>query len=172
MPYRYWTKEEERYLAQHYGQDMYSGEIAEHLGRAEKAVQKKAKRMGLESKLKNPYNKGMSYTLGAKHHSYKEPGKPYQSNGDMWIKPADGQRIMLYRRYVWEQYHGPLKPGQCISHKDGNKMNCDISNLECISRRQLAIRNRRNGDRSLHQARIRITRNGETWLDQVIMGRI
>lgn len=35
-------------------------------------------------------------------------------------------------RYVWEYYNGKIPKGFEIHHKDGNKSNNDISNLECI----------------------------------------
>jgi HNH endonuclease len=43
---------------------------------------------------------------------------------------------------VWEQFRGPIPPGHAIAFKDGNRKNCAIENLECISRAELARRNR------------------------------
>lgn len=37
-------------------------------------------------------------------------------------------------RYVWKFYNGPIPEGYEIHHKDGNKANNDISNLECLER--------------------------------------
>lgn len=36
-------------------------------------------------------------------------------------------------RYVWEYYNGKIPEGYDIHHKDGNRYNNDISNLECLS---------------------------------------
>jgi len=36
-------------------------------------------------------------------------------------------------RMTWEFYNGPIPKGFDIHHKDGNKMNNHISNLECLS---------------------------------------
>ena len=36
-------------------------------------------------------------------------------------------------RYVWEKYHGTIKPGYDVHHIDKNKDNNDISNLICLS---------------------------------------
>lgn len=47
----------------------------------------------------------------------------------------------LLNRYVWEQHHGPIPPSHAVVFKDGNRANCDITNLECISRRDLMLRN-------------------------------
>lgn len=35
-------------------------------------------------------------------------------------------------REIWKAYHGPIPEGAHIHHKDGNPLNNDISNLECI----------------------------------------
>jgi len=35
----------------------------------------------------------------------------------------------LYHRQVWEQHHGKLKSNEVVRFKDGNSLNCDISNL-------------------------------------------
>lgn len=36
-------------------------------------------------------------------------------------------------RMVWEHHHGPIPKGHHIHHKDGNKLNNAIENLECLS---------------------------------------
>jgi hypothetical protein len=43
------------------------------------------------------------------------------------IKLATGKQ--LYHRYLWEQAHGPLLPGQILRCKDGNFLNCDLANF-------------------------------------------
>ncbi|GAB3021496.1 HNH endonuclease signature motif containing protein [Bowmanella dokdonensis] len=35
---------------------------------------------------------------------------------------------------VWEQHHGPLPEGSVLRFIDGNQLNCDISNLELVSK--------------------------------------
>ena len=42
------------------------------------------------------------------------------------------KRMMPETRYIWEQYHKPLKKGEYIMHKDGDVMNNDISNLALV----------------------------------------
>ena len=37
-------------------------------------------------------------------------------------------------RYVWEFYNGPIPDGYEIHHKDFNRANNDITNLECLSK--------------------------------------
>ncbi|WP_120510931.1 HNH endonuclease signature motif containing protein [Photobacterium salinisoli] len=34
---------------------------------------------------------------------------------------------------VWEQAHGPVPKGHILRFKDGDKTNCELSNLECVS---------------------------------------
>ena len=36
-------------------------------------------------------------------------------------------------RYIWEQNYGTIPNGNIIHHKDGNKLNNDIENLECMT---------------------------------------
>ncbi len=48
---------------------------------------------------------------------------------------------VLYQRYVWEQRNGKIPRGYVVRFKDGDTMNCDINNLECISMAENASRN-------------------------------
>lgn len=47
-----------------------------------------------------------------------------------------GKTTKLLHRVVWESYNGKIPKGFHIHHKDGNKDNNDISNLEMISARE------------------------------------
>lgn len=47
----------------------------------------------------------------------------------------------LLQRHIWEQNHGPIPPGHTVVFRDGNRANCDIANLELISRAELMRRN-------------------------------
>lgn len=60
---------------------------------------------------------------------------PYQ-----WIKHPQRGMIML-QKWVWEQNNGAPPKGMNVVFKDGDTMNCDISNLELVSDRELMIRN-------------------------------
>lgn len=42
---------------------------------------------------------------------------------------------------VWEEANGPLPQGHAVVFKDGDKQNITLGNLECISRRDLMLRN-------------------------------
>jgi hypothetical protein len=49
-----------------------------------------------------------------------------------WSTRDGAHRSMAYSRYVWSQTHGPIPPGWHIHHKDGNKLNDDLHNLEAL----------------------------------------
>jgi hypothetical protein len=59
----------------------------------------------------------------------------------LYIKYEEGKRLMLKNRYVWQQHHGPIPKDHIIVFRDGNQLNCDISNLECISKSENILRN-------------------------------
>lgn len=44
-------------------------------------------------------------------------------------------------RHVWRQANGEIPKGHIVIHKDGDSMNCEIDNLELISRADNARRN-------------------------------
>ncbi|EGR4075994.1 HNH endonuclease [Vibrio cholerae] len=43
-------------------------------------------------------------------------------------------RYVHKHKYIWEQHHGAIPEGHVIRFKDGNKLNCDIGNLVCVSK--------------------------------------
>lgn len=45
----------------------------------------------------------------------------------------DGKLVLLHR-YIWELHFGAIPDGCVIHHKDGNKLNNNLDNLECLSR--------------------------------------
>jgi hypothetical protein len=62
-------------------------------------------------------------------------GKAYQ-----YYKIADSQWV-LYHRYLWEQANGPIPAKHIVRFIDGNTMNVELSNLECIPMSENANRN-------------------------------
>ena len=54
---------------------------------------------------------------------------------------VDVHKWILLSKYNWEKQNGEIPKGQILFHKDGNSQNCDISNLELITRKDLGIRN-------------------------------
>jgi hypothetical protein len=108
-----------------------------------------------------PWNKGISFTGGGRSGEYRfKPGTRIGRAADLWHPVgtlrlnADGylERKVnddrpFYRRWraehlcIWEAANGPLPPGFAVIFKDGDKMNIALDNLECISRRELMLRN-------------------------------
>jgi predicted transcriptional regulator len=62
-------------------------------------------------------------------------GKQYK-----WIRLAPG-KWELYHKYLWEVKNGKVPKGHCLWFKDGNPLNCKLSNLELITRKENYLRN-------------------------------
>lgn len=58
---------------------------------------------------------------------HKREGKSYK-----WIRISLGKWVE-YHRYLWEREHGPIPAGHNIQFRDGDTLNCDLSNLYMIS---------------------------------------
>lgn len=61
----------------------------------------------------------------------------------------NGRTIMVHR-LVWIENKGEILEGYIIHHKDGNKKNNNIDNLECISRREHTIIHNKNQESEVH----------------------
>jgi hypothetical protein len=61
-------------------------------------------------------------------------------DGYFWIRISERNWKELHR-VIWEQRYGPAPEGFKITFKDGNKMNCEINNLEIISNEDNMLRN-------------------------------
>lgn len=58
-------------------------------------------------------------------------------DGYIYVKIQDGHKNNNWKmKHVinWEKEHGPVPEGHCLIFLDGDKENCEISNLELISR--------------------------------------
>lgn len=55
-----------------------------------------------------------------------------QMEGGMW------DRWKPLHRFVWEEHNGPVPEGMCVCFKDGDPLNCDISNLMLAKRQEIA----------------------------------
>jgi hypothetical protein len=61
-------------------------------------------------------------------------GEPYRlDSGYYQSANRRGPKSRLHQ-VVWTFHNGQIPPGHVIHHKDGNRANNDISNLECITR--------------------------------------
>lgn len=73
-------------------------------------------------------------------HNHKERGaRPYK-----YIRIREGYWEMLHV-HNWKKKHGDIPTGHIIVFRNGDTMNCSVSNLKCITRQQHAA-NTRNTD--------------------------
>ena len=90
----------------------------------------------------NPPNSG-SFKVGdrimEKHPSWKG-GVQNIKNDCCYVTIGPNQRIRR-PKHVWESVYGELPKGYVLYHKDGNKKNDSIENLEAITRAELMVRN-------------------------------
>jgi len=89
----------------------------------------------------------------AKQTHFQKNHLPHNTreDGDIRIQNDNGKdyqyiRVSLAKwkplsHYNWEQINGPVPKGYNIVFKDGNTMNCDPLNLECISKKENMSRN-------------------------------
>lgn len=105
-----------------------------------------------------PANKGMkgcACAPGSEKGWFKKGGEPMNKtdigtirlrkpDNYLWEKYGPGPHDWKpHHQLVWERAHGKQPEGYVIIFKDGNKMNCDISNLQLISKNENAIMNAR-----------------------------
>lgn len=56
----------------------------------------------------------------------------YQTSPKEYFRHSVGATTILMHRYVWEYYNHTIPKGYHVHHKDGNRANNDISNLELL----------------------------------------
>ena len=66
-------------------------------------------------------------------------GKKYTLRNTGYYGRTDGERTLMHRD-VWESIHGKIPKGYDIHHKDKDKSNNDISNLELLRKDEHARR--------------------------------
>lgn len=106
-----------------------------------------------------PYNKGlkMSEELKQKvsHTFFKKGNLPHNTkerDGVITVRSANKSKYkwirlsignwQMYHQYRWQMYRGEIPPGHCLWFKNGDTMDCRLSNLELITRAENARRNR------------------------------
>lgn len=101
-----------------------------------------------------PHNKGKKFEVGGRsaefhfqknnmpHNSVPVGTIRHEKEGYLKIKIAERDKWELLHREVWKRENGAYPPDNCvIVFKDGNKENCDISNLEILTRQEFMLRN-------------------------------
>ena len=105
-----------------------------------------------------PHNKGKQISAEIYEKvaptMFKKGNKPHNTkpNGTINIRADKSGRLYQYikikdcqwellQRHVWTQANGEIPAGSVVIFLDGNYLNCDISNLQVISRRENMARN-------------------------------
>ena len=70
------------------------------------------------------------------YECYRRVGK----TGYVYIKVSDDAKMVMKHRWVWEQANGPIPEGCNITFRDGDTRNCELNNLELVSREEHARR--------------------------------
>lgn len=105
-------------------------------GRMRETQFKKGERSGIAVRNWRPVGTILIDTEGYRRIKVREAvwGQEPTGFGNVKVWP-------LLQRHVWEQQNGPIPPGHTIVFRDGDRANCDIGNLEMISRADLMRRN-------------------------------
>lgn len=99
-----------------------------------------------------PANKGKKGLCVAPEHTLFQRGhRPFNvlpvgsitstSDGYRKVKIAEPNKWQHLHRYNWVEAHGPIPDGMCLAFKDGDRTNCEVSNLELITRAERCRRN-------------------------------
>jgi len=167
-----YSKEEDQIIKRNYA-EKGAKQVARNLAalgytdRTSSAVKQRAKLLGLKytgpklglfKKGNVPANKGKKmpdhiyekvkptmFKKGCIPHNRVEVGTTshHESLGYTFKKTDESQWDLLHRS-IWEKANGPIPDDHIIIFEDGNTMNCQLSNLRCISRTEHAIRNNFN----------------------------
>ena len=136
---------------------MTYSEMAQKLKRTENAIAQKA----CQLQLRRPENKGQ---FGKRFYTGPRPKvvpstafKPgnippqYRQEGEIWTgRHTDTTRcwwikkdgkVQPMHRYVWQQEFGRIPPGYVIRFINGNTLDYQLENLQCISRKELMCMN-------------------------------
>ena len=91
---------------------------------------------GIEASSRTRFKKGQ------KPHNTKPIGHERidPKDGYIYVKVSDDLPMQLKHRYVWEQANGEVPEGYVVAFRDGNRQNCDLSNLYLLSREDNARR--------------------------------
>ena len=101
-----------------------------------------------------PWNKGMKgvnfggkrtqFKKGQKGWNYKPVGSErIDVDGYTWVKVTDPKTWRMKHVLIWEAANGPVPKGHVVIFADGDKSNIVLDNLLLVSRRELAVMNKR-----------------------------
>lgn len=149
-----WTKEEINRVQELYYQFPMAF-IATLMGLPYGTIKGVVRRYGLKTLRETRFNKGHrpwntgikgwtfknsgQFPKGNIPQNYKEPGyvaiRRDKSGKDYWFIKSEADKTMVpLHRYLWLKHVGKIPDGMILRFKDGNTLNCDIDNLELITR--------------------------------------
>ena len=80
------------------------------------------------------------FAKGHTPHNAKPVGyETLRSDGYIYIKVAEGKRMVQKHIWLWEQHHSPVPSNMIVTFIDGDRMHCTIDNLQ-LSTRSEAVR--------------------------------
>lgn len=158
VPPREWTSAEDEYLKHNYC-NLNVHQLSHKLNRTISSIKnrvhvlqlKKQSNTGRFVKGHKPWNTGKKgLNIGGYKTQFKKGHKPHNTLKNGCITQRYDRKSgkyykyirldiavwVLYHRYIWEQKHGKLQPGEILRFIDGNTLNCQLSNLMKINRRQ------------------------------------
>jgi len=127
---RYWEVSEIEFLKENYNL-LTENEMAAKLGRTKKAIQKKKGKLGLKVSTDRRAEIGRA--------GQKKMGRPstYRDEGEIWYLKSINKwmtkqngKIIHWRRWAWEQLHGPAPPGRRIYWKNNDNSKADPAMLQ------------------------------------------
>lgn len=90
--------------------------------------------------------KATRFRKGHAPHNKKEIGhQRITQDGYLEVKVAEPNRFVLLHRWIWKIWNGPIPKGHRVHFKNGDKLNCDINNLELLTSQQAMEKNRISG---------------------------
>lgn len=89
-----------------------------------------------KSKESEERSKSTQFKAGHSPHNTRPIGyEKIYSDGYIHIKVEEGKRMQLKHHYVWRLHYGEIPRDMCVAFCDGNRLNCDISNLILITKK-------------------------------------
>lgn len=166
---RKFTPEEDEFLKQNY-LTIPCKRMSKMLGRAEVSARQRLKLLGyvVPPEVAANFRRGTQFKKGEPAHNKGQKMSPemYEKVKATMFKPGhithntkyDGHerlskdgyievrvskgRYKLKHRKIWEDSFGKVPAGHVVIFKDNNRQNCDINNLELITRKENMIRNK------------------------------
>ena len=161
-----WTPEIEQYIRDNIDGVMYKDMVLMLKEKFDfdvkwKSLAVKCRRMGCTNGINSrfqkgyiPHNKGCKgqWSPGCEKTWFKNGHKPHNhmpvgsevvdTEGYVKVKIAEPKKWEFKHKMVWRNFNGPIPKGCAIIFRDGDRLNCDISNLKVVTKGELAVMNK------------------------------